>query len=108
MPIDYVPVVQVVQKVADIKKSATKNTAEILKNLQDRMPNTAFKSIEPTPVKGLYAVKTAGGKTFYTDESGRYFIAGIVFDTLTGKALNGALDGVTTGEPVIPQSDFDD
>ena len=77
----------------EMAASLAAEQAETLRKLQGKMPSTAFKSIESTPIKGLFAVKTAGNKVFYTDKEAKYFIAGIIFDTATGKSLNNVLEG---------------
>lgn len=68
---------------------------KILESIQLKMPNTKFKSIAPTPVKGLYALTSKGGRIFYTDESGRYFITGIIFDTYTGATIENQIEGIS-------------
>ena len=42
-------------------------------------PNTAFKEVRSTPVKGIYEV-VMGGNVAYTDEAGKFFIFGHLFD----------------------------
>lgn len=42
-------------------------------------PNTAFKEIRSTPVRGIYEV-VMGSNVAYTDEAGKFFIFGHLFD----------------------------
>lgn len=74
---------------------STESLKKILESIQLKMPNTKFKAIAPTPVKGLYALTSKGGRTFYTDESGRYFITGIIFDTYTGATVENQIEGIS-------------
>lgn len=92
-----VPQIQNTTQVVKEAKDATGNETlkKILVAIQLKMPNTKFVSISPTPVKGLYSLTSKGGRTFYTDESGRYFITGIIFDTYTGATVENQIEGIS-------------
>mgnify|MGYP003341105177 CR=1 FL=1 len=84
------------QVVAEAKPAVSAEVLKkILESIQLKMPNTKFKAISATPVKGLYALTSKGGRTFYTDESGRYFITGIIFDTYTGATVENQIEGIS-------------
>ena len=54
-------------------------TASVVERFKTMYPNTAFKEVRKTQVEGLYEV-VMGDNIAYTDESGRYFIFGHLFD----------------------------
>lgn len=51
----------------------------VLRTLRDRHPQTQFTSIRPAAIPGLFEVQM-GRNLAYTDDSGRYFIFGSMFD----------------------------
>lgn len=61
--------------------------------LSKTLPKTKFVKAWPACAPGLIAVKLGNGSVAYTDASGRFLMLGLVFDTETGKALDGQLDG---------------
>lgn len=67
-----------------------------LRRLSARLKATRFVSAAPSAVPGLVVVRTAEGQVGYTDGEGRYFIVGVVFDTLTGEALDRQLKGTSS------------
>ncbi len=58
----------------------------LIEKLQAQYPKTAFKAVQPAPVQGLYEV-VMGGNIAYTDQSGRYFVFGHLFDMQEQKDL---------------------
>lgn len=65
---------------AQVADQATDNS--VLKKLRANYPNTTFTHISSSPIKGLYEV-TMGDNIAYTDEAGRVFIFGHMFDMET-------------------------
>ena len=64
-----------------------------LMTLQASLKKTKFISAWPSAVPGLVALRLDSGQVAYTDKSGRYFVVGLVFDSVTGQALDRQLDG---------------
>ncbi len=60
------------------------NTAK--NNLAKTYPNTQFQSVTETPIAGIYQV-VMGKNIAYTDETGKYFIFGHMFDMANQKDL---------------------
>ena len=69
--------------------AASSDTDAVLAMLKQKYPGTAFSSVAPAPVKGLYEV-VMGRKIAYTDKSGRYFVYGSVVDMQTSDDLTAA------------------
>lgn len=65
-----------------VKLLQSDSIASITQKLKQLYPATQFKSIEPTPMKGVYQV-VMGQNVAYVDETGRYFMFGHVFDMAT-------------------------
>ena len=61
----------------------------VLAALKQKYPATAFTSVSPAPVKGLYEV-VMGKKIAYTDKSGRFFMYGSLVDMKTNDDLTAA------------------
>ncbi len=65
----------------------TKNVpTNIDKNIRQTLSNMDIKTIQKTPVKGLYEVQ-AGDQIFYTNSTGQYLLNGHMFDTKTKQNL---------------------
>ncbi len=56
--------------------------AQIRHVLKQQFPTVEVSSIQPTPIAGLYEV-LAGGKIFYTDQTGEYLMPGPLVETRT-------------------------
>ncbi|MEO5685804.1 MAG: DsbC family protein [Burkholderiaceae bacterium] len=69
--------------------AATAGTDTVLAALKQKYPGTAFTSVSPAPVKGLYEV-VMGRKIAYTDSTGRYFMYGSLVDMKTKADLTAA------------------
>ncbi|AKG19873.1 hypothetical protein AAX09_10320 (plasmid) [Moraxella bovoculi] len=57
-------------------------SAQIEQSIMSKYPNTQIDTITQTPMKGIYEVKM-GKNIAYTDEEGRYFLFGHLFDMNT-------------------------
>ena len=66
--------------------------------LRKNLPNTSVSSAAPSEAPGLIKLGLPNGQYAYTDKDGRYLIVGVVIDAKTGKALDGVLDGVASGD----------
>ena len=66
--------------------AASTESDTLLAALKQQYPGTAFTSVSPAPVKGLYEV-VMGRKIAYTDASGRYFMVGSLMDLKTNADL---------------------
>ena len=65
----------------------------VLIKLKSSFPATRFVSAKPASVPGWIALTLENNQVAYTDKSGRYLFLGIAFDTLSGVALDGQLNG---------------
>ncbi|MGA7812489.1 DsbC family protein [Caballeronia sp.] len=68
---------------------ADQTTDKIKATLQSRIGDADIKSVEKSPVPGLYEV-TAGTQVFYTDSTGNYLLMGDLVDTRTRTNLTEA------------------
>lgn len=66
--------------------------------MQSVLRGTKFLSAKPSSVPGLVVLQMENGKVAYTDKSARYFIVGVVFDTVTGEGLDGQMQAITPYE----------
>ena len=69
--------------------AAAAESDAVLAALKQKYPATAFTSVSPAPVKGLYEV-VMGKKIAYTDKSGRFFMYGSLVDMKTNDDLTAA------------------
>ncbi|MCM2547549.1 DsbC family protein [Burkholderia glumae] len=60
--------------------------AALQASLHARYPATRFRQITPTPATGIYEV-VMGDKIAYTDQTGRYFLFGHLFDMISQQDL---------------------
>ena len=65
--------------IADASFAADTPAASLAKRLRELYPNTQFGSVTDSPLPGLYEV-AMGRNIAYTDERGRYFLFGHLFD----------------------------
>ncbi|MGS0985188.1 DsbC family protein [Burkholderia glumae] len=65
--------------------------AALQASLHARYPATRFRQISPTPATGIYEV-VMGDKIAYTDQTGRYFLFGHLFDMVTQQDLTVPLE----------------
>jgi thiol:disulfide interchange protein DsbC len=70
-------------------QAAASESDAVLATLKQQYPATAFTSVAPAPVQGLYEV-VMGRKIAYTDRSGRFFVYGSVVDMRTHDDLTAA------------------
>lgn len=63
--------------------------------LTQALPNTKIARARPASLPGLVQLELEDGKIAYTDRTGRYLILGVIFDTVTGSALDNQLDGLS-------------
>jgi hypothetical protein len=64
-----------------------------LTRLKAALPKTQFESAWPAALPGFVAVRLSDGSVGYTDKLGRYLVLGLIFDTVTGTALDHQLVG---------------
>ena len=76
--------------------ATSQQATSALARLSARLKATRFVTAAPSAMPGLVMVRTAEGQVGYTDLEGRYFIVGVVFDTLSGEALDGQLEGISS------------
>jgi len=61
---------------------ATANEATIRHNLAERLPNLPrIEEVRPTPMRGLFEVRTNQHELFYTDAEGNFLLQGQLIDT---------------------------
>ena len=60
--------------------------------IKGRLASTPFKGARLSEVCGLIRLEMDGGKTAYTDKTGKYFILGLVLDLDTGSPADGAAE----------------
>lgn len=61
----------------------------MLQKLRDHYPNTSFSQVNQSEVKGVYEV-VMGNNVAYTDDTGRYFVFGHMFDMVSQTDLTAA------------------
>lgn len=71
-------------------QASDKNLEEVGQKLQSLYPATTFTDIRPSPVNGVYEV-IMGRNVAYTDETGRYFMFGHIFDMSSQRDLTAEL-----------------
>lgn len=82
--------------VCEVTQSQADKALARLRSAYPRVPEGAVAT--PSPICGLVAIgPVVSGAIGYTDLSGRYLMIGVAFDTHTGTALDGALDGQSSG-----------
>ncbi|ENV65125.1 hypothetical protein F949_00024 [Acinetobacter junii NIPH 182] len=74
--------------------NANANVAKATANLKKTYPATTFNKINETPIKGIYEV-VMGQNVAYTDEKGRYFIFGNLYDMHSQKDITAEADNTT-------------
>ena len=72
-----------------IAAQADQTTDKIKATLQSRIGDADIKSVEKSPVPGLYEVNL-GAQIFYTDATGNYLLMGDLVDTRTRTNLTEA------------------
>lgn len=65
--------------IADASLAAETPTTALAKRLRELYPNTQFSTVTDSPVAGIFEV-VMGRNIAYTDEHGRYFLFGHLFD----------------------------
>ena len=66
--------------------TADAGSAEVLATLKDRYPNTSFTDVKESGLPGLYEIYM-GRNIAYTDESGRLFLFGHLYDMASQRDL---------------------
>lgn len=72
---------------------------QTLSLLRQNFPSTPFESAWPSCVTGLFAVRMESGRVAYTDKSARYLVLGLVFDSVTGAALDQQMEPKPSSKP---------
>lgn len=68
------------------KQPSIKN---IEKNIRHQLADVPIDGVRPSPIKGLYEIRS-GSNIYYADATGKYLLAGNIFDTATKKNLTAA------------------
>lgn len=63
--------------------AAVAQEAQILKSYAEKLPTLRIDEVRPTPVPGVYEVRTAGTEIFYTDAKGQFLIEGSIYDLVS-------------------------
>lgn len=71
---------------AAISFNTNANVEKVTANLKKSYPSTTFNKVNSTPIKGVYEV-VMGQNVAYTDDKGRYFIFGNLYDMHTQKDI---------------------
>lgn len=96
---DYVPEVPaVVAKIEQIKSSAIQcmvddSILESEKKFKEHYPNLSYSSFKNSALSGYFLITLENGSFAYTDCSFRYLFIGIIFDSVTGDAVDNQLSG---------------
>lgn len=69
---------------------------QVLSRLRLAFPKTEMVEAWPAELPGFVAVRLANGGVAYADQTARFFILGLVFDTHKGTALDGQLAGTSS------------
>lgn len=81
-------------------RQATQAQADQTLNLlRQNFPGTSFESAWPSCVAGLFAARMENGRVAYTDKSARYLVLGLVFDSVTGAALDQQMEPKPSSKP---------
>ena len=93
-----IPAIMIGSFSATANASETDSTA-VLQNIQSKLPNTTFVSIEPSIFDEFYVVTTGDGRRILFREDGKHMFVGVVFDINTGEMVYGAgfMNPVTQG-----------
>lgn len=84
---------------AVVSYQTTLTPAQVLKKMQEALPNTKIVGISKSEaLPYMYVLQLENGSIAYTDLNGKYYFLGIIFDTYTGKALDNQLTGTYNGD----------